>query len=221
MSPSQLIPGGSAPYQRRTRQIISREIAMRVLIPSVAFLILIASASRAVEAQDVTPPVAGTIAAVQQQLKQAGYAPGPVNGVMTETTRRAILTYERRTGHPPEALATGGAADPVRRAQEGLQRLGQYAGTVDGALGPQTRDAIIRFEAGRHLPIDPRVSDRLLAELDQAGAATAAASAPPAAPPANPPAAAGPTTAQLPEGQTPEAFGRRQLPAWVDPPPIR
>ena len=196
---------------------------MRVLIPSVAFLILVSSAPGAVEAQDVAAaPIPGTIAAVQQQLKQAGYAPGPVNGVMTEKTQRAILTYERRTGRPPEALAAGDAADPVKRAQASLQRLGQFAGTVDGALGPQTRDAIIRFEAGRHLPIDPRVSDRLLAELEQAGAATAAAaSAPPAAPPANPPAAPGPTTAQLPEGQTPEALGRRQLPGWVNPPPIR
>lgn len=194
---------------------------MRALIPSVAFLILISSASGATEVQDVAAaPAPGAIAAVQQQLKQEGYAPGPVNGVMTEKTRRAIASYERRTGHPPEVLATGGEADPVKRAQAGLQRLGQFAGTVDGALGPQTRDAIIRFEASRHLPIDPRISDRLLAELEQAGAATTTESAPSPAPPASPPAAAGPTTAQLPEGPAPEALGRRQLPAWVNPPPI-
>src|SRR6202162_302173 len=108
---------------------------MRALIPSVGFLALISCVSGAAEVQDVAAaPVPGAIAAVQQQLTQEGYAPGPVNGVMTERTRRAIVAYERRTGHSPEALAAGGETDPVKRAQAGLQRLGQFAGTVDGAL---------------------------------------------------------------------------------------
>ena len=203
---------------------------MRALIPGVALSILVLSGAGRAEGEDTAAQPAsaagqGTIAALQQQLKEQGYAPGPVNGVMTEKTRRAIVFYERRTGHAPEGFAAGGGADPVKRAQAGLQRLGLFAGPVDGILGPQTRDAIIRFEAGRHLPVDPRVSDRLLAALEEAGAATATATpptAPSAAEPSTaPPAAPGPTTAQLPEGAPPEALGRRQLPAWVNPPPIR
>ena len=148
------------------------------------------------------------IAAAQQQLNQEGYAAGPANGVMTEQTRRAIAAYERRASRPPEALGALGG-DPVKRAQAGLQQLGLFAGQVDGSLGPQTRDAIIRFEASRRLPIDPRVSDRLLSELDKA--VPAAASAQPVA---------GPSRARLPETVWPE-LGRQPLPAWENPPAIR
>jgi len=128
-------------------------------------------------------PASGPIAALQQQLKREGFAPGPVNGVMTEATRRALTLYQRRRGRPPEALATpaGGAdIDPVKRAQADLQRLGLFAGPLDGVVGPQMRDAIIRFEAARHLAIDPRVSDNLLSALDEARADRGTAPAMPA-----------------------------------------
>src|SRR5205823_2317456 len=86
-------------------------------------------------------PPPGPIAALQQQLKQEGYRPGPVNGVMTEETRRALTTYQRRTGRLPNALqgaAPGDSgADPVKRAQADLQRLGLFAGPVDGVVGPK------------------------------------------------------------------------------------
>jgi peptidoglycan hydrolase-like protein with peptidoglycan-binding domain len=176
------------------------------------------------EAQDSPSLAQGPIASAQEQLKQQGYAPGPVNGVMTDKTRRAMMAFRRRTGRLPDALAAAGA-DPVARAQEALRRLGLFAGAADGTLGPQTRDAIIRFEASRKLPIDPRVSDRLLAELEQAGGTAWTANAPPPpqsdAAPAGSPSAAASATAQLPPGTTPEALGRRPLPAWVNPPPIR
>jgi len=156
------------------------------------------------------PAAPGPIAALQQQLKEAGDAPGPVNGVMTEKTGQAIAAYERRTGRPPPALTAAGA-DPVRRVQAALQRLGMLRGPADGIVGPQTRAAIIQFEAARHLAIDPRVSDALLAALDKEGArATPTAAAVP--PAAHPPAA----MAETP----PEAAGRQPLPSWVKPPPI-
>ena len=163
-------------------------------------------------------PASGPIAALQQQLKREGFAPGPVNGVMTEETRRALSLYQRRHGRSPEALATptGGAdTDPVKQAQANLQRLGLFAGRLDGVVGPQMRDAIIRFEAARHLIIDPRVSDNLLAALDEARAD-------PGSPPAAAPAAGSVTPAQPPVPDAPsEATGRRMLPPGVNPPPIR
>src|ERR1700693_320378 len=85
-------------------------------------------------------PASGPIAALQQQLKREGFAPGPVNGVMTEETRRALNLYQQRRGRPPEALgAPGGGVDmdPVRRAQADLQRLGLLTGPLDGVVGPQ------------------------------------------------------------------------------------
>ncbi len=183
------------------------------------------------------PPVGpAPIATLQQELREAGFDPGPVNGVMTEKTTRALIAYERRMKHMPQAIASVGvdAADPVLLAQKGLQQLGFYSGPTDGALGPGTRDAIIRFEVSRHLPVDPRVSDRLLAALvpETASPPTTAAAPPPAPAASTPPAqAAAPSTPATPAPQVatgsagapaaPQATGRQALPSWVNPPPIR
>ena len=183
-------------------------------------------------------PLAGSgpIATLQQELREAGFDPGPVNGIMTEKTTRALVAFERRMKRMPQAIASVGvdAADPVLLAQKGLKQLGFYSGPTDGALGPGTRDAIIRFEVSRHLPIDPRVSDRLLAALTPETASPAASTpAPPAAaataPTPSPPsqAAAPPAPAsQVAAGSAttpaaPAATGRQALPSWVNPPPIR
>src|SRR4029077_19286097 len=97
----------------------------------------------------------------------------------------------RRMRRMPQAIASVGvdAADPVLRAQQALKQLGFYAGPADGAHRASTRDAIIRFELSRQLPVDPRVSDRLLAALaEQAPPASNTAAAPAAPPSAAPPA---------------------------------
>src|SRR5207302_11200854 len=112
-----------------------------------------------------------------------------------------------------------------------LRRLGCYSGRPDGERGPGARDAILRFEVGRQLPVDPRVSDRLLETLaEQAPAtnsntATAPATPPPpsaqeTAPPLPPPAT-GSQVATGANAPAPEATGRQPLPGWVNPPPIR
>jgi peptidoglycan hydrolase-like protein with peptidoglycan-binding domain len=189
----------------------------------VAFLGAFLAISDTAPAQNVAAPAAaapepGPIAAAQQQLQREGYSPGPANGVMTEPTRRAIAAYAARTGKPPDALAGSGPAEgPIERAQTGLQRLGLFAGRVDGVVGPQTRDAIVRFQAGRRLAIDPRVSDGLVAALDEAGVGASAA---PASAPASA-AAASPAPPSAAEGTPPEALGRRPLPDWLNPPAIR
>ena len=187
---------------------------------------------------EASAPPAGPapIATLQQELREAGFDPGPVNGVMTEKTTRALIAYERRMKHMPQAIASVGvdAADPVMRAQHALRQLGFYTGPADGALGPSTRDAIIRFEVSRQLPVDPRVSDRLLAALaEQAPAApntAAATAAPPAAPAPAPSVQDAPGPAPSPPQVAtdaanpppmPEATGRQALPGWVNPPPIR
>src|SRR6202035_2737022 len=150
-----------------------------------------------------------------------------VNGVITEKTTRALFAYERRMRRMPEAIASVGvdAADPVLRAQQGLKQLGFYAGPADGALGPGTRDAIIRFEVSRQLPVDPRVSDRLLAALAEQAPATSNTAAAPAAPPSPPPPAAAAQETPAPSSSAsqvatgganppamPEATGRQALP---------
>jgi peptidoglycan hydrolase-like protein with peptidoglycan-binding domain len=200
---------------------------------------LIAAIAAEAHAQGDAAAIAGpppSIAALQEELRQAGFDPGPVNGVMNEKTTRALVAYERRMRRMPQAIASVGvdAADPVMRAQHGLRQLGFYTGPADGALGPSTRDAIIRFEVSRQLPVDPRVSDRLLAALAEQAPAAPNTAAAPAAPPAAAPAAEGapapspaPSSAasQVATGAAspppmPDATGRQALPGWVNPPPI-
>jgi peptidoglycan hydrolase-like protein with peptidoglycan-binding domain len=154
-----------------------------------------------------TPAAQGTgpIATMQARLAALGYAPGPINGVMSAKTERAMQDYRRAAGRP---IAGEAAGDPIAAAQLALQQLGFLAGPADGAVGPQTRDAIIRFQAARHLPIDPRVSDQLLAALAEAEA--------PAAPSGSGPASAPPVSPA-----EPEITGRQPLPPGVAPPPIR
>jgi peptidoglycan hydrolase-like protein with peptidoglycan-binding domain len=187
-------------------------------------------------APGTAPGVPPSIAALQDELRQAGFDPGPANGVMTEQTTRALIAYERRMRRMPQTIASVGvdAADPVMRVQQGLKRLGLYSGRADGNLGPATRDAIIRFEVSRQLPVDPRVSDSLLAALaEQAPGTSNAAAAPATAPSAPGPDAQGTAPASAPPAASsqvatgaanppaPEATGRQALPNWVNPPPIR
>ena len=158
----------------------------------------------------------GPIADLQARLAGLGYDPGPINGVMSAKTERALRAY-RRAAAPAGAAETG--ENPIAAAQTALRQLGFLGGPADGAIGPKTRDAIIRFQAANHLPIDPRVSDRLIADLDRAAQPPPATAAPPSAPPA---AATAPAPMPSPEAPaTPEASGRQPLPPGVTPPPIR
>ena len=196
---------------------------------------LITTIAAAAHAQGDAPTSSGpasgappSIAALQEELRQAGFDPGPVNGVMNEKTTRALVAYERRMRRMPQAIASVGvdAADPVLRAQQGLKQLGFYSGRADGALGPGTRDAIIRFEVSRQLPIDPRVSDRLLSALAEqpppaSNSATAQATPAPPAGTSSSPAAPQVATGAANPPPAPEATGRQALPGWVNPPPIR
>ncbi|HTV44391.1 MAG TPA: peptidoglycan-binding domain-containing protein [Stellaceae bacterium] len=152
----------------------------------------------------------GPITALQQRLAALGYAPGPIDGVMSAQTEQAMRRYRRATGQP---IAPGPAGDPIVAAQTALQRLGFLAAPADGVIGPQTRDAIIRFEAAQGAPVDPRVSDQLLAALARVAAA-------PVAGPGAPPSAAVPPPAE-PSPAEPAFTGRQPLPPGVNPPPIR
>ena len=55
-------------------------------------------------------------------------------------------------------------ADPVRRAQKALSKLG-YAIKPDGAMGPGTRAAIEKFERSAKLPVTGEATGRTLREL--------------------------------------------------------
>lgn len=186
------------------------EVRAGVKFAALGFAAMLGCAAPAAAGTAPASSMPGPIAALQARLAGLGYAPGPVDGVMSAKTQQAMLAYRRASGQPIWSGSAGGpAGNPIVAAQISLQRLGFLSAPADGVIGPQTRDAIIRFQAARRLPIDPRVSDRLLAALDRASAPAATA---------NPPSAA-PSPAAAPA--EPAITGRQALPLGVTPPPIR
>lgn len=77
---------------------------------------------------------------------------------------------------PPAAVDAS-----VRDAQSHLRRLGYYRGPVDGIWGPETEEALQRFQRDRGIPADGALGDDTLAALraapTPAGAASSAAPA--------------------------------------------
>lgn len=80
---------------------------------------------------------------------------------------------------PPAAVDAS-----VRDAQSHLRRLGYYRGPVDGIWGPETEEALRRFQRDRGLPADGTLGDRTLAALRSAPTPASGASSSSATPPA-------------------------------------
>ncbi|MFQ6018911.1 MAG: peptidoglycan-binding protein [Kiloniellaceae bacterium] len=83
---------------------------------------------------------------------------------------------------PPTDELESAPPDLVKKVQQALKSLGYDPGPADGTLGARTRAAIRAFQADAELAAEGRVSQRLLARLEQAIARTS----PPRAPDKNP-----------------------------------
>jgi peptidoglycan hydrolase-like protein with peptidoglycan-binding domain len=57
------------------------------------------------------------------------------------------------------------SADQVRQAQQQLKTAGLYQGSVDGIVGPETREAIGQFQAQKNLPRTGQLDSQTLAQL--------------------------------------------------------
>jgi len=139
------------------------------------------------------------VQAVQAALRDAGLYGGAVDGIAGPQTSAAILAFEERAGRNPVGAATPDlldailaaaaplsaatpdparpqdiaavAADPrVAQVQQALSRAAYGQIVADGVMGPQTEDAIRRFQADHGLPATGEISDALLVELRAAGA---------------------------------------------------
>ena len=111
-----------------------------------------------------------------------GAAAGAVGGAVTESDdvdlgeppwrQDGDSADSRRVA--PQTVAKLGDTDArrrplVREIQEGLARLGYYAGVRDGRMGPLTRLAIGRYQADHAIAVDRRASKALLRHItDQA-----------------------------------------------------
>lgn len=139
------------------------------------------------------------VLAVQAALRRVGYYNGPLDGLAGPQTRRAILDFQAASGEPEtgeasldllaelksakreertslEELAAGGqelqaAPDPrIASVQHALAISAYGPIQEDGVLGPQTRDAILRFQQDHGLSPTGQISDALIVELRAAGA---------------------------------------------------
>lgn len=87
-----------------------------------------------------------------------------INPQLDQQTRTAINA--RATAWRPLPPQRAHRRARLRFVQFGLNRLGYPAGPVDGLSGPQTRQAILQYQAAQpELPQDGRLSDALLASL--------------------------------------------------------
>ena len=129
---------------------------------------------------------------IQSSLAALGYNVGTIDGVLGPNSRRVIGQFQASRGEAatgqmtrPQYVALlssvpGAApiftrrelnAEEVRLLQQGLQQLGYYRGSIDGAKGPGTRGALTAFLAQNGLnpvqttPVQGLVMARSVAQL--------------------------------------------------------
>jgi peptidoglycan hydrolase-like protein with peptidoglycan-binding domain len=154
-------------------------------------------ATRQVQQDPAAPQRDELVVAVQQALRNASYYAGPIDGIAGPRTRAAIETYERAKGRALSgevtrdllaALNSGLAAEPDEReatarprrpiepnlrlqaVQSALARAAYGPLPADGLFGPQTRDAIMRFQRDHGLPVTGEFNEALVVELRATGA---------------------------------------------------
>ena len=146
------------------------------------------------DAEPVTPVTQLTVRAVQRELTERGYDPGPADGHIGLLTQAAIMAYEHDqglvlTGEPSERLLRriilGGSRDDddirlnkfkdgetaerlIKGVQKALASLKYAPGQVDGTLSEETSRAIREFEMDQGLVPSGRVSGRLIVRLARA-----------------------------------------------------
>ncbi len=129
------------------------------------------------------------IIGVQEELAAHGYRPGPTDGVLGAATKRAIRQYQKDAGLPVDGVvskdlldhlkfaqpkvnakanSTGPSRELVSEAQRALAERGYYEGEIDGRLGPETREAVSRFQGDAGLPVTGVINKYLIGELSNA-----------------------------------------------------
>ncbi len=109
-----------------------------------------------------------SVRALQRRLLALGHRPGPVDGRYGPLTESAVESIQRESGlsadgivgpqtrrvlnaeTPPLVPGAGygqpGGSPRVRAIQRSLRSAGHRPGPVDGVYGPQTQDAVARFQ---------------------------------------------------------------------------
>ena len=91
-----------------------------------------------------------------------GYYYGP-SGSSYYYERPEVRYYTTREAAPREYYSNQGST--AASVQQALARRGYYRGSIDGQLGPQSRNAIARFQSERGMRPTGLVNDSLLRSL--------------------------------------------------------
>lgn len=91
----------------------------------------------------------------------------------TRQINEAVNMTDAGVAQPRAATSTAKPVDTVTRVQVGLAELGYEPGAINGQLGQQTRNAILKFERDRGIAPTGDISATLIAELDKMSARSA------------------------------------------------
>ncbi len=139
-------------------------------------------------AQAPTQMQTAYVRGVQKELLAHGYRPGPVDGIAGRQTRAAVRAYQRDAGLRVDGIADKRLLDHLKFAQPKVYSFGQpvmghvldlqrelakrnyYLGPQDGLAGPQTYDALRRFQEDARLPQDDQIDGILVQKVRDAPA---------------------------------------------------
>lgn len=91
----------------------------------------------------------------------------------TRQINEAVNMTDVGTAAPRATTPSTKPVDTVTRVQVGLAELGYEPGAINGQLGQQTRNAILKFERDRGIRPTGDISSTLIAELDKMSARSA------------------------------------------------
>ncbi|RUT03479.1 hypothetical protein DSM106972_051180 [Dulcicalothrix desertica PCC 7102] len=169
--------------------------AMMRFLPVMLSLFVVSIAGQSLA---VSRGTSGTeVSSVQRCLKQLGYFNGPVTGNFGSQTQDAVTRFQRanrlpavgsvgprtqqllrsqcntrNTGGGNRAsgvLSLGSRGQAVSNLQSNLSRLGFYNGPITTTFGPQTQNAVIRFQQANGLRADGVVGAGTLQAIRTAG----------------------------------------------------
>ncbi len=166
---------------------VSQPAAALVNIPQIARAVDPVILVTGTRVDDMTPEMrTAYIRGLQEELATHDYHPGPADGIMGPMTRGAIRHYQRDAGLEVDGVATKDLLDHLKfalptvyakpppepdqlvlEAQIRLQEMGYYRGSLDGQIGPETREAARAFRYDAGLPVSSSVDEDLIEWLSE------------------------------------------------------
>lgn len=130
---------------------------------------------------------------LQEDLKQLNYFVGNPTGYFGPVTKDAVMRFQKAKGLIVDGIAgrstlaelkkslvkdavgeknsilrLGSRAAEVESLQKNLQRLGYFTGQLSGYYGPQTKDAVMRFQKANGLTVDGIAGSNTLKAINRA-----------------------------------------------------